>query len=160
MIKIREIKENEPDFLREMLYEAIYIPPGKPKPPKSIVFDPQLSKYVENFGRRGDFAFVLVGENGLVGAIWTRLFDKKAETYGFVDEETPELSIAIREDYRNRGFGGLLLENLFQKLKANGFNKVSLSVDKQNPAVNLYQRFGFEIVSEQGTAFTMLKKIK
>lgn len=158
MIEIREIKNDEHEFLREMLYEAIYFPDENQKLPKSIVFDPNLSKYVNNFGRRGDFAFVLVSENDLVGAIWSRLFSTADRNYGFVDEETPELSMAINENYRNRGFGKQLLTKLFEKLKASGFKKVSLSVDKQNRAVNLYRRFGFETISEQGTAFTMIKK--
>ena len=159
MTEIREIKENEYEFLREMLYEAIYFADENQKLPKSFVFEPHISKYVENFGRRGDFAFVLVIENELVGAIWTRIFSETVASYGFVDEETPELSMAIKENYRNKGFGNQLIAKMFEKLKASGVKKVSLSVDKRNRAVNLYRKFGFETASEQGTAFTMLKKI-
>ena len=46
-----------------------------------------------------------------------------------------------------------------KKLKSENFEQISLSVDKQNPAVNLYLRLGFEVVAEEGTAFTMLKKL-
>lgn len=159
MTETREIKAVENKFLREMLYEAIYFPDENQKLPKSVVFEPHLSKYVDNFGRRGDFAFVLIIENDLVGAIWARLFSETDKSYGFVDEETPELSMAITEDYRNQGFGSRLIEKLFEKLKASGFEKVSLSVDKQNRAVNLYRKCGFETVSEEGTAYTMLKKL-
>jgi len=159
MIEIREIKQDEREFLREMLYEAIYFADESKRLPKSIVHEPHLAKYIENFGRRGDFAFVLLDENVLVGAIWARLFAKSEKSYGFVDEETPEFSIAIREQLRNRGFGKQLLQRLFEKLKSQGFEKISLSVDKLNPAVRLYLRLGFEIIAEKGTAFTMLKKL-
>lgn len=159
MIEIREIKPSEYEFLREMLYEAIYVPTGSEKPPESIVNTPQFLKYCENFGQKGDFSFVLTDENVLVGAVWTRTFSEEEAGYGFVDEETPELSIAIKEKYRDHGFGGLMIEKLFDRLRSAGFEKISLSVDKRNRAVNLYERIGFEIISEEGTAFTMLKKL-
>lgn len=157
MFEIREIKQDEYEFLREMLYEAIYFVDETQKLPKSIIFEPHLSKYFENFGRDGDFAFVLTVENDLVGAIWSRLFSETDKSYGFVDEETPEFSMAIKEDYRNKGFGSRLIEKLFEKLKTKGFGKVSLSVDKRNRAVNLYRKFGFETVSDEGTAYVMIK---
>jgi ribosomal protein S18 acetylase RimI-like enzyme len=160
MIIIRKIENDEYEFLREMLYQAIYLPDENQELPESIVFEPSLSKYVENFGRKGDFAFVLVCEDDLVGAVWTRLFNENAESYGFIDEHTPELSIAITKIYRNKGFGSKLIRKMLEKLKSEGFKKVSLSVDKRNQAVNLYKRTGFKVVSEKDTAYTMLKKLK
>lgn len=114
MIEIREIKPFEYEFLREMLYEAIYVSVESEKPPESIISSPQFLKYCDNFGRKGDFGYVLTDENILVGATWMRLFSETEAGYGFVDEETPELSIAIREKYRNRGFGGLMIQKLFK----------------------------------------------
>ncbi len=160
MIEVREIKKDEYEFLREMLYEAIYFPDENQKLPKSVVFEPHLSKYVDDFGRRGDFAFVLVAQGNLVGAIWVRLFSEAEKSYGFLDEKTPELSMAIKEEYQNKGFGNQLIAKLFEKLKTSGFEKVSLSVDKRNRAVSIYRKFGFETVSEQDTAYTMLKKLR
>lgn len=159
MSEIREIKSGEYDFLREMLYEAIYFPVGSEKPSESIVSSPQFLKYVDNFGRSGDFAFVSTDKNDLVGAAWTRIFSQSEAGYGFVDEKTPELSIAVREKYRNQGFGNLMIQKLFEKLKADNFEQLSLSVDKRNLAVNLYLRLGFEVLAEEGTTFTMLKKL-
>jgi ribosomal protein S18 acetylase RimI-like enzyme len=159
MIEIREIKPNEYDFLREMLFEAIYFPVGTEKLPTSIVDESWLSKYVENFGRKGDFAFVLVDKTELVGAVWSRLFTEDKAGYGFVDAQTPEFSIAIKKQYRNQGFGNLLMQKLFAKLNSEGFEKLSLSVDKRNSAVNLYLRIGFEVVDKEGTAYKMLRKL-
>jgi ribosomal protein S18 acetylase RimI-like enzyme len=159
MVEIRELKSGEYEFLREMLYEAIYFADENQRLPKSIVFEPQLSKYIDNFGQKGDFAFVIVVENELVGAIWARLFPECIRGYGFFDEATPELSMAVKENYRNRGFGTRLLKKLLEALKINGFEKVSLSVDKRNRALDLYRRIGFETVSEQKTSLTMLKKL-
>ena len=159
MFEIREIKPDEHDFLREMLYEAIYFADENARLPKTIVNKPPLSKYIDKFGRRGDFALVLINENKLVGAVWSRLFTENEKSYGFIDERTPELSIAVLEKFRKRGFGGLMIQKLSEKLKSENFGQISLSVDKQNRAVNLYLRLGFEVVTEKGTAFTMLKKL-
>ena len=159
MIEVRKIRPGETGFLHEMLYEAIYFADEGKRLPRSIVFEPSISKYVDDFGRKGDLAYVLVDKAELIGAVWARLFAESEKSYGFVDEETPELSIAILENYRNRGFGRILIERLLSVLRADGYEKVSLSVDKRNRAVGLYRKLGFETVSEQGTAFTMVKKL-
>lgn len=160
MFEIREIRPDEYAFLREMLYEAIYFPDESEKPPRSIIDEPHLAKYIDGFGRAGDLAFVLLKDNELSGAIWVRQFSAVEKSYGFVDEATPELSMAIGKDLRGRGFGTQLIGKICGILKSKGVGKLSLSVDKQNPAVNLYKRSGFEIIGEQGTAYTMLKNVQ
>lgn len=44
--KIREIKESEYSVLSDFLYEAIFIPKGMEKPPKSIIEQPELQEYL------------------------------------------------------------------------------------------------------------------
>jgi len=83
--------------------------------------------------------------------------DKKG--YGFVDESTPELSMAIEPTFRGKGHGRVLVEKLINKLRDQGYSQLCLSVDKQNRAVNLYQHLGFSVVSEEETSYTMLKKV-
>ena len=59
---------------------------------------PPLRKYSANWGRRGDRALLAIDEhNHPVGAAWYRLFTENEQGYGFVDEETPELGIALME---------------------------------------------------------------
>jgi ribosomal protein S18 acetylase RimI-like enzyme len=159
MIEVREITPNEYGFLREMLYEAIYLLVGSDKLPFSVVDEPSLSMYVEDFGRIGDIGYVLVDKTELVGAIWSRLFTEDRAGYGFVDAGTPEFSIAIKSHLRNRGFGNLMIQKLLERLKSEGFEKLSLSVDKRNLAVTLYKRLGFEVFAESVTAYTMLKNL-
>ena len=68
---IREIKHNEIDFLRKMLYLALYVPEGQPPFPKSILNHPDISKYIENWGTlKNDLALVAVINNEPIGAIW------------------------------------------------------------------------------------------
>ncbi len=76
--------------------------------------------------------------------------------YGFVDEETPELSIAVVPSRRGKGIGDELLDALLEQARADGFTQVSLSVEPDNPALRLYERHGFEKVGESGGSATML----
>ena len=67
--------------------------------------------------------------------------------------------MAVFEGYRGQGFGTQLMQRLIDKLIDHGFRRVSLSVDRRNPALRLYERFGFELVREKGNAYTMLKTL-
>ena len=44
--KIREIRKNEYPILSDFLYEAIFIPEGMDKPPKSFIEQPELQIYI------------------------------------------------------------------------------------------------------------------
>lgn len=151
--------ENYP-FLRQMLYEAIFIPEGEAKPPLTILDAPELNKYLSGWKKIDDVGFIAEIEGEAVGAGWTRLFENTdAGGYGFVDNETPELCLAIREKYRGIGVGTALMQTLLQELKALGYKKISLSVDKANRAVNLYKRLEFKVLKEQETDFLMVKDL-
>ncbi len=112
-------------------------------------------RYVENWGRPGDAAVIALDEGFPVGAAWYRLFKESAQGYGFVDEHTPELSIAVVPSKRGHGFGGELMDALLARARAEGFMSISLSVDKNSPAVHLYERYGFLNVGVGDSAIKM-----
>jgi ribosomal protein S18 acetylase RimI-like enzyme len=153
------IKKIDYPFLREMLYEAIFVPEGEKPFLKSIIDLPEISKYIENWGDNGDFGLIIQYNNQPVGAIWCRLYTEDHKGYGFVDNETPEVSIALKADFRNRGFGTQMMEQTFMLAKENGYKALSLSVDKRNRAANFYKRMGFEIVDARGTDYVMKKEL-
>lgn len=111
-------------------------------------------KYVDGWGREGDLGVIADGE---VGAAWIRLFTKAEHGYGFVAPHVPELSIAVAQEARGRGVGTALLKELLARA---GETPVSLSVETDNPAVRLYERFGFVRVGYVGTAWTMLRILR
>ncbi len=154
---IRNLDPLEYPFLREMFYAALHVREGDPPFPKSIIDTPELAKYIANWGRADDIALVATQAGQLVGAVWCRLLKVAEKGYGYIDDSTPELSLAIQPDFRNKGLGTQLMEKAFEALKSKGFTQVSLSVDQDNQAVNLYYRLGFELVAEVETAFTMKK---
>jgi ribosomal protein S18 acetylase RimI-like enzyme len=136
---IREIKPIEYTFLKEMLYQAIFVADDKVVLPREIIEQPDLRKYIQDFGHDGDFCLVAEQHGKLLGAIWIRLING----YGFVDNETPELSMAVLKDYRGNGIGKHLLTIMIDSLKNNRFKRISLSVDKENFAHRLYEKHGF-----------------
>ncbi len=75
-----------------------------------------------------------VAEDGPpVGAAWLRLLPEHDRGYGFVDAETPELSIGVVPTHRGRGIGSLLLEALVGSAREQRHEALSLSVEPDNP---------------------------
>ena len=121
--------------------------------------DAPVYRYVMNWGRPGDAAVIALDAGHRVGAAWYRLFKQEEPGYGFVDEQTPELSIAVVPSRRGRGLGDGLLRALLDEARRNGFGQISLSVEPENPALRLYERFGFQKVGESGGSWTMLARL-
>jgi GNAT superfamily N-acetyltransferase len=136
-------------FLRDMLRHAFYwrTPVGEREPP--------LTRYVNGWGRPGDRALIAVDDFVEVGAAWYRLFTQEDAGFGFVDERTPELAIAVVPSRRGRGFGRELLAELLERARSDGFDAISLSVARENPAIALYESHGFERVREDDHAVVM-----
>jgi GNAT superfamily N-acetyltransferase len=137
---LRAANTSDEPFLWEMLYLALFVPPGNPPLPRSVLRDRAIARYVEGWGtRRRDTGLVALVDNSPVGAAWLRWFSASDPGYGFVDESTPELSVAVLPGHRGKGIGSLLLERLLD-----GVHSTSLSCDPQNPAWRLYLRLGFK----------------
>src|SRR5215212_7679519 len=96
--------------------------------------DIPLSRYVDSWGRAGDVALIATETGHRVGAAWYRLFGEAAPGYGFVDEQTPELTIAVVPSRRQHGVGRELIEALLERAAAEGHAAISLSVERESPA--------------------------
>jgi GNAT superfamily N-acetyltransferase len=157
---IRQAEAEDYHFLREMLYEAIFVPAGELKPPASIIDAPEVYKYISSWMKASDSGYIGEADRIAVGAAWARLFENaEVGGYGFIDSNTPELSLAIFEQYRGRGLGTDLMKALMAELKLKGFERLSLSVDKRNRAVGLYEKLGFMVVKEQETDYLMVRTL-
>ena len=153
---IRRAGPQDVPFLKDMLRHAYYW--RSSSVPESG--EPPVQRYVERWGRPGDTALVAIQDFQPVGAAWYRLFRADNAGYGFIDEETPELSIAIVPSKRGSGLGSELLGALMERAREDGYAAISLSVEKDNPAVSLYERHGFERVSEDDGAYTMRANLR
>jgi ribosomal protein S18 acetylase RimI-like enzyme len=121
--------------------------------------DIPLARYVDNWGRDGDVAVIAHETGNRVGAAWLRLFRASEPGYGFVDEQTPELSIAVVPSRRRHGLGQELMDALVEAAREAGRTAVSLSVEADSPAVSFYARNGFERVREQDGGVVMRKPL-
>ena len=117
---------------------------------------PSLSAAQKPISRNCLSASLLISLLWPVGAAWYRLFTKDEPGYGFVDEETPELSIAVVPSKRARGHGFMLLKALMERAREDGFDRLSLSVEPDNPSIALYEKFGFRRVGERNGTTTMV----
>lgn len=150
--KIREMKKQERTLLNDFLYEAIFIPEGVKAPDRSIINQPELQVYVTDFGdKKDDICFVAEVEKGIIGAVWVR----DMNDYGHVEDGIPSFAISIYKEYRGYGIGTELMKKMLTELKLRGYKKASLSVQKINYAVRMYQKLGFEIVDENDEEYIM-----
>ena len=147
---IRKAAGRDAPFLRDMVKHAYYWRWADP-----ATADIPASRYVEGWGRPGDRGLIVIDESFPVGAAWYRLFASARPGYGFLDEETPELTIAVVPSKRGHGFGEQLLSALLEQARADGHGAMSLSVEKDNPALKLYERFGFQPVREVDSTVVM-----
>jgi ribosomal protein S18 acetylase RimI-like enzyme len=145
---IRPAGTQDLPFLRDMLRHAYYARWGSEA-------DVPLERYVGGWGRPGDNALVAIDEFQPVGAAWYRLFEEDEPGYGFVDRNTPELTIAVVPSRRGRGLGEELLEALLERARSDRYAAVSLSVEPDNPALHLYEKHGFSKVGERAGTWVM-----
>ena len=148
-------------LFEQMLYEAAFWRPGAERPPlNEALAHPELAKILADWGREGDAGIVAESDDGTpLGAAFYRCWTEDNHTYGFVDADTPEFAIGVKAAHRGQGIGSALLEALAQHAKANGFTRLSLSVEKDNPALRLYKRNGYETVDSEGNSWTMVKNL-
>ena len=62
------------------------------------------------------------------------------------------MDLALLPPYRGRGFGSRLLRQIMAEAQADG-RKVTIHVEKFNPALRLYQRLGFRVLEDKGVYY-------
>jgi len=144
---LRAIDQQDTRFLRDMLRHAYHW---------RMAQDPDLPvfRYVQNWGRRGDAGVIAFEGPNEYGAAWYRLFPAAAPGFGFVDEETPELTIAVVPSHRGHGSGTELLEALRERARADGFSRISLSAEPGQ--TRFYEKHGFREVERGERTVTMV----
>jgi ribosomal protein S18 acetylase RimI-like enzyme len=153
-VVIRRGGRQDVRFLRDMLHHAYYWrerDPGEGPGPVAL--------YVKGWGRPGDTVLIAVDDGFPVGAAWYRLFKRDHPGYGFVDEDTPELAIAVVPNRRGRGIGDALVNALCERARTERYQALSLSVERGNePLVAFYEKHGFKRVHEDGGASVTMRR--
>jgi ribosomal protein S18 acetylase RimI-like enzyme len=153
---IRPLTAADEPLLWDMVYQGIHTPAGESAPPPDVVRQPQFAHYVAGWGRSGDIGFVAHDRDEVkpLGAVWFR----SPENGNATDKKNiPELAFAVRREHRRRGIGAALLTQL---VKANPqYSTVSIPVSPDNPAVRLYERFGFKVVQQGAHSVVMRREV-
>ena len=146
--EIRSLTGQDEPILWEMLFYGLSSA-GKTKPPsRDIVRRPEVSRYVEGWGRAGDTGFVAHDKKNrsLLGAAWLRRRTDKSDT-------SPELALAVKPEHRRHGIGTALLTQL---VRANpDQSTISIGFVAGKPVLRLYERFGFKVVEQRPDAIVM-----
>ena len=107
---------------------------------------------VEFGNRKHDKALVAEMQGNVIGAIWVRIMND----YGHIDNDTPSLAMSVYKKYRGLGIGTSLLKQLLQVERLAGYSKISLSVQKSNYAVKMYEKVGFTVADENNEEYIMI----
>lgn len=154
--RIREARPRDLSFLRKMWHTAAFWQPDVFVMSESDAMRvPEIARYIDGWGREGDVAVVAEIDGEPVGAAWYRTFTAAEPGYGFVDEATPELAIAVQMEARGRGVATALLASLIERGRASGLSTLSLSVNAENPSRRIYLRAGFTDVREEDGSYVM-----
>src|SRR5262245_48829044 len=122
-----------------MLYEAAAWNPDWPRERMiAALASPMMERYHRDWGREGDAGVIAELDGQPVGAAWYRLFTAEEPGYGFVDEKTPELGIAVVPLHRRKGIGDTLLRALMVQAREEGVQALapSVAVDNRSPMVD------------------------
>jgi len=155
---IREYKDKDYKFLREMLFEAVYWRSQVKPDIETALLNKGVKEAIDNFGQRqGDKCFVESGLE-LEGAAWYRFYDEKNQIRGYINNEIPVVVIGVSEKHRRKGVGYKLLKALLIQGKEDGYEALSLCVSKDNYALKLYERLGFIIYEDIEDSLIMIYK--
>jgi GNAT superfamily N-acetyltransferase len=158
MVTIRHAGPHDAAFLLEMLAEAASWdrPPGSPPRALEDVLAGPSAHYADGWPRAGDAGAIAEIDGRMVGACWFRYLTADDPGWGYVADDVPEISIAVREDARGRGIGTCLLDETIALARDRGLRALSLSVSDGNHARRIYDRAGFVPVDRDDEATTML----
>jgi GNAT superfamily N-acetyltransferase len=146
-------------FLGDMLVEAANWRAGGVRPRHEVLTSVEHRRYLAGWKRSSDDGLVATGEDDLpVGAAWYRVLPQDDPGFGFIGVAVPELIIGVHPLWRARGVGRSLLRGVVRLAGAQGHARISLSVERDNFARNLYRAEGFAVVGEGVTRNTMVRR--
>ena len=140
---VRPITPADQEVLWDLLHVALWDPPPAPLRPREILQHPGVRIYAEDWGQPTDVGVIGEIDGQVAGACWMRLVTGGVGL-GYVDDETPQLGIALFPQFQHRGHGEKLMRAALEAARTHGYAQVALTVHPANPAIRLYERCGFE----------------
>ena len=157
---VRPAAQADGAFLGDMLVGAANWR-GTVRGRHDVLASAEHRRYIAGWKRPGDAGLVAVdGAGGPIGAAWYRMLPRSDPGFGFVGVGVPELIIGVRPIWRAHGVGRELLHGLCELARAEGYARLSLSVERGNFAATLYRSEGFAVMSEGLLRETMVKRLR
>lgn len=137
-VHFRKARSNDIAFMSAILIDAASAS-GVHISMSTLADHPDAYQYIEGFPNGTDVGVIAETNEGQpVGAAWVRLLATDAHA---IDKQLPELTMGIIAEYRRRGVGKRLMEELYNAALARGISEISLGVHSDNiPAINLYTK--------------------
>ena len=159
--RLRAAAPGDGAFLADMVVEAANWRADGVRPRHEVLASPEHGRYVSGWMRPGDAGFVAVdGQEAPIGAAWYRMLPRTDPGFGYVGTGVPELIIGVRPIWRAHGVGRALLQQLCEHAAAQGFGRLSLSVERGNFAQSLYRSEGFAVTTAGHGRDTMVKRLR
>ncbi|WP_432950913.1 N-acetyltransferase family protein [Kribbella sp. CA-253562] len=156
---LRPATADDFDLLSAMLLEA-YNWDGQPRfTMDQLRAEDHAWRYVDGWMRPGDFGIVAELDSRPIGAAWARLLTADRPGYGYVGDDVPELSIGVNAHSRGQGAGRALLTALIDAARQAAYGQISLSVEPDNHAAELYRSLGFRTIGRNGGSDTMVLEL-
>jgi ribosomal protein S18 acetylase RimI-like enzyme len=102
-----------------------------------LQFEAQHAEYQQNY-QSARFDLILLGSEP-VGRLYV---DRRADEFRIID-------IALQPKHRGKGIGGQIMRGLIAEASAAG-KPVRIHVERNNPALHLYERLGFVVLADKG----------
>ena len=149
-LRLRPLLPADQGVLWDLLHVALWDPPPAKLRPREVLDHPAVRIYAEDWGHReGDVGVMAEVDGRPAGACWMRLV-KGGEGLSWLDDETPQLGIALFPEFQHRGHGEPLMRAALDAARGR-YRRVALSVHPENPAARLYRRCGFVQVDVRRT---------
>src|SRR3989339_88777 len=133
------LRSSEQKILTDMLHYAMRLD----EVDKKVSDIPKLAIYNEFYGFTSkDLGLYALVDNQLAGAVWIRRLNADHGSNGYIDDSTPVLTIAVLPEFRGKGIGSQMLEQLFIEAGAL-YEQICASVVADSPAIHFYERHGF-----------------
>ena len=153
------LRSTEQYLAKELLYYAAHLE----RSDKPLSNFPELNQYEEHFGSYdGDIGVYILANAKVAGAAWVRLLENGK---AYVNDDTPELTLSIKPDFKRKGIAHTLLKQLFTET-SKLYSQISVSVRDIPSVIKFYEKLDFikcentEHENALGVAsFIMLKKL-
>jgi ribosomal protein S18 acetylase RimI-like enzyme len=158
MLRFRPLTSDDQEELWNWLHVALWDPPPAGLRPREVLDAAPVRIYAENWGLPTDVGVVAEVDGVDAGACWMRLLPAGVGL-AWVDEQTPQLGIALLAEFQHKGHGRPLMQAAIEAAQRAGYRRVSLTVHPQNPAIRMYESCGFRKSGLRNTYHLMIAEM-